>query len=124
MKTYPNKNFSQICSILMQVAEGIAAACGYNLVVSDMIYSLSSLGGERHCWRRGDKRPFYIAIREQGTESGYKEECIERCKGLCYPLVIAKVEMDEVCDYNMTIMFTHNWMNGDNNYLEGEFDSL
>jgi hypothetical protein len=124
MKTYKQINFSQISEILMQAAIGVSAVCGYRCVCSDMIYSLSSLGGERHLWKSGDKRPFYIAIREQGTESGYKEDCIERCKMLGYPLVIAKIEADKACDYNMTIMFTHGWMSGDNNSMEQEFNSL
>lgn len=124
MRTYNQIHFSQISEILMQAALGVSAVCGYRCVCSDMIYSLSSLGGERHLWKSGDNKPFYIAIREMGTESGYKEECIERCKGLGYPLIIAKIEADKVCDYNMTIMLTHNWMSGDNNYMEQEFNSL
>ena len=39
-------------------------------------------------------------------------------------LIIAKIETDRVCDYNMTIMFTHGWMDRDNNYMEQEFNSL
>ena len=124
MKTYNQIHFSQISEILMQAALGVSAVCGYRCVYSDMIYSLSSLGGERCLWKSGDKRPFFIAIREQGTESGYKEDCIERCKCLGYPLVIAKIEKDKVCDYNMTIMLTHNWMSGDTDYMKMEFDSL
>ena len=124
MRTYKQIHFSQISEILMQAALGVSAVCGYKCVCSDMIYSLSSLGGERHLWRSGDKRPFYIAIREQGTESGYKEDCIERCKCLGYPLIIAKIEADKVCDYNMTIMLTHNWMSGDTDYMKMEFESL
>lgn len=120
MKTYPNKNFSQICSILMQVAEGIAAACGHNLVVSDMVHTLSDLSEKM--WK--NEVPYYIGIRHQGVEGGTKEHCLDRCKGLGYPLIIVKLEKDFFYDFNMTIMFTHNWMNGDNNYMEGEFDSL
>ena len=121
MKTYNQINFSKISEILMQAAMGVNAVCGYRLVVSDMIHSLehlhdNSLGGL--------DEPFYIAIREMGTESGFKEECIERCKGLGYPLIIAKVEEDKVYDFNMTIIFTHGWMDRDNNYMEQEFNSL
>ena len=121
MKTYNQIHFSQISEILMQAALGVSAVCGYRLVTSDMIHSLSDLHDKS--WT-GIKEPYYIAIREIGTESGYKENCIERCKGLGYPLVIAKIEADKVCDYNMTIMFTHGWMDRDNNYMEQEFNSL
>ena len=120
MKIYNQIHFSQISEILMQAALGVSAVCGYRCVCSDMICSLSSLGGRKS----GDKRPFYIAIREQGTESGYKEYCIERCKILGYPLIVAKIETDKVCDYNMTIMFTHSRKDRDNNYMEQEFNSL
>ena len=122
MKTYNKIHFSQISEILMQAALGVSAVCGYKYVTSDMVYSLNELSSKMHIW--SSNIPFYIAIREQGTESGYKEECIERCKGLGCPLIIAKIEKDKVCDYNMTIMFTHGWMDRDNDYMEQEFNSL
>lgn len=122
MKTYNQIHFSQISEILTQAALGVSAVCGFKYVTSDMVYSLSELSGKMHSW--SSSLPFYIAIREQGTESGNKEQCIERCNMLGYPLIIAKIEKDNACDYNMTIMFTHNWMNGDNNYMEQEFNSL
>lgn len=122
MKTYKQIHFSQISEILMQAALGVSAVCGYKYVISDMVYSLHEIRGKMNIW--SSDIPLYIAIREQGTESGYKEECLERCKNLGYPLIIAKIEADKVCDYNMTIMFTHNWMSGDNNYMEQEFNSL
>ena len=121
MKTYNQIHFSQISEILMQAALGVCAVCGCRLITSDMINSLSDL--QDKSWN-SIKEPYYIAIREMGTESGFKEHCIERCKILGYPIVIAKIEEDKVCDYNMTIMFTHNWMSGDNNYMEQEFKSL
>lgn len=118
MKTYNQIHCNQICEILMQAAMGVSAVCGYKYTISDMVYSLNELA---HKTRKGT---YYIAIRELGTESGYKEECIERCKGLGYPLVIAKIEKDKVCDYNMKIMFTHGWLDRDKNYMEQEFNSL
>ena len=105
----------------MQAAIGVSAVCGYKLVVSDMVYSLEELGKLVHSL---NPETFYIAIREMGTESGNMEHCLERCKCLGYPIVIAKVEKDSLTDYNMTVMFTHNWMSGDNNYMEQEFSSL
>ena len=122
MKTYNQIHFSQISEILMQAALGVSAVCGFKYVTSDMVYSLNELGGKMHIW--SSDIPFYIAIREQGTESGYKEHCIERCKMLGYPLIIAKIEKDKVCDYNMTIMFTHGLIDRDNDYMEQEFNSL
>ena len=122
MKTYNQIHFSQISEILMQAALGVSAVCGFKYVTSDMVYSLKDFADKMHSSQMNE--PYYIAIREQGTESGYKEHCIERCKGLGYPLVIAKIEADKVCDYNMTIMFTHGWMDRDNNYMEQEFNSL
>ena len=121
MKTYNQIHFSQISEILMQAALGVSAVCGYRLVTSDMVHSLSDLHDKS--WG-GLKEPFYIAIREMGTESGNKEHCLDRCKGLGYPLIIAKIEVDKVIDFNMTIMFTHGWMDRDNNYMEQEFNSL
>lgn len=122
MKYYYQINFSQISEILMQAALGVSAVCGYRYTTSDMVYSLNDFASNMHSSQMNE--PYYIAIREQGTESGFKEHCIERCKGLGYPIIIAKIEKDKVCDYNMTIMFTHGWMDRDNNYMEMEFNSL
>ena len=121
MKTYNQIHFSQISEILMQAALGVSAVCGYRLVTSDMIHSLSDFHDKS--WV-GLKEPYYIAIREMGTESGNKEHCIDRCKGLGYPIVIAKIEEDKVFDLTLTIMYTHGWMDRDNNYMEQEFNSL
>lgn len=121
MRTYNKINFSQISEILMQASLGVSAVCGYRVVTSDIIHSLSDLLNKS--WT-GLKEPYYIAIREMGTESGFKEHCIDRCKSLGYPLIIAKIETDRVCDYNMTIMFTHGWEDRDNNYMEQKFNLL
>ena len=120
MKTYNQIHFSQISEILMQAALGVSAVCGYKYTISDMVYSLNHLNENMHSY----KEPFFIAIREQGTESGNKEHCLDRCKGLGYPLVIAKIDKGTPFDWDLTLMFTHNWMNGDNNYMEQEFNSL
>ncbi len=120
MRTYNQLHFSQISEILMQAALGVSAVCGFKYVTSDMVYSLNDLNKNMHSY----KEPFFIAIREQGTESGHKEYCIERCKMLGYPLIIAKIEKDNVCDYNMKIMFTRGWRNRDDKYMEQEFNSL
>ncbi len=121
MKTYKQIHCNQICEILMQAAMGVSAVCGYKYTISDLVYSLSALA------TKISKGTYYVAIREQGTESGYKEECIATCKSLGYPLIIAKIEHDKTCDYNkfnMTIMFTHGWFDRDGDYMEQEFNSL
>lgn len=118
MRTYNQIHCNQICEILMQAAMGVSAVCGYKYTISDLVYSLNELA---HKTRKGT---YYIAIREQGTESGSKEHCIEQCKILGYPLIIAKVEADKVCDYNLTITFTHGWKDSNINYMEQEFNSL
>ena len=120
MKTYRYKCFSQICESLMQIAQGVAVATS-DLVVSDMVHSLSDFHKEFY-FNQNDSA-YYFAIREMGVESGLKKHCIERCKGLGYPLVIAKVEKDHF-EFTLTIMLTHNWMSGDNNYMEQEFNSI
>ena len=122
MRTYNQINFSQISEILMQAAMGASAVFGFRYITSDMVYSLNDFASKMHSSQTNE--PYYIAIREQGTESGFKEHCIERCKGLGYPIIIAKIEADNMFDYNMTIMFTHGWMDRDDNYMEQEFNSL
>ena len=106
----------------MHAALGVSAVCGFKYVTSDMVCSLNELSGKMHIW--SPNTPFYIAIREQGTESGSKDVCLERCKMLGYPIIIAKIEKDKTCDYNMTIMFTHGGIDRDDKYMEQEFNSL
>lgn len=118
MKTYKQIHCTQICEILMQAAMGVSAVCDCKYIISDSVNSLSELADKI------SKGTYYVAIREQGTESGYKEECISACKSLGYPLIIAKIEKDEVRYYNMTIMFTHGWFDRDGDYMEQEFNSL
>ena len=120
MKTYFQIHFSEISEILMKAAIGVEAVCGHKYVTTDMIYSLNSLREYMYKF----KEPYYIAIREQGAECGLKEACIDRCSGLGYPIVIAKIEKDKTWNYNMTIIFTHGWINNDNNYMKQEFNSL
>ena len=120
MKTYSKINFSEVSSILMQVAQGISYTTGCKLIVSDMVYSLNELS---RFYNYGNNEPFYIAIRETGTEGGCRDYCISRCEGLGYPLVIAKITPLKF-DFDMTVMLTHNWMSGDNNSMKQEFDSL
>lgn len=121
MKTYNQIHFNEVSCILTQIANGFAAATGHKFIVSDMIYSLADLSDRN---LKGElKEPFYIAVREMGTESGNKAHCLERCKGLGYPLVIAKIENNKVCDYNMTIrLSTHT--DGDWTDMEMEFDEI
>ena len=104
----------------MQAAQGVAAVSGQKYIISDMVYALGGMMDDIVAYRE----PYYVAIREQGTEGGTKEFCLYRCQNLGYPLVIAKIEVEKVCGYNMAIMFTHNWISGDKNYMEQEFNSL
>ena len=120
MKTYNQIHFSQISEILMQAALGVSAVCGFKYVTSDMVYSLNHLNENMHSY----KEPFFITIREQGTESGNKEYCLGRCKALGYPIIIARIDKNKTFDYDMKIMLTHYWFNGDNNHMEREFNSL
>jgi len=118
MKTYNDIPFHRISEMLTQAALGVAAVCDCKFTIPDMVCSLSDFSKEA-C--HGLKEPYYIAIREMGTESGNKEHCLARCKGLGYPIIIAKIEYREVCNYNMTIMFTQN---RDFSKMEQEFNSL
>lgn len=119
MRTFKNIPHMELISRLTMAAQGIAAISGYKYVVSDIVIELNKI-----LPRLSVAEPFYIAIREQGTEGGTMEECIERCQCLGYPIVIAKVESDKVCDFNLTMTFTK-WHNSANlNCLKKEFKLL
>lgn len=121
MRTMFEQTFPAMSMTLMQVAEGIAIVSGHNYVVSDMVHTLSALHDYVHSVDH-EGAPYYIAIREQGVESGDKKHCLERCKGLGYPIVIFKIE-EELIDYKMTIrLSTHT--DGDWTDMEMEFDAI
>jgi len=42
--------------------------------------------------------PFFFAIRKQGSESGTRQHCRERCKVLGHPVYVLKVEREERAD--------------------------
>ena len=118
--TYKQTHLNELTSILINAAQGVSSVTGSKFPVSDMVYSVGEL---RKVINNADV-PFYIAIRMQGTECGNKKHCIERCSVLGYPLVIAKIESDKVCDYNMTINFTQAWASADIDRMKVEFDSI
>lgn len=120
MKTYYQIQFYQIASILTLAAQGVSSVTGFKNTVSDMIYALHDLSDTMHSW--STRTPYYIAIRKQGTENGNKETCVDRCKILGYPIVIAKIEADRICGFNMTIKFACHCT--DINLIEKEFNSL
>lgn len=120
--TFREIDFPKISEIIMQAALGVAAVTGRRLVISDLAHSLPDFYDK--VWKNnGLKEPYYFAIREMGTESGALAVCLDRCKTLGYPIVIAKVESEKVCDFKMTITFTSH---PDGNYdeMEKEFYAL
>ena len=117
MNTYSQIHGTRINEILVQAAMGVSAVTGYKYPLSDMVLSLSDFSTKLPDY------PYYIAIREMGTESGCKDYCLERCQTLGYPIIIAKIERNKSIDYDMTIMFTSD-PRGDNLSMRMEFDSL
>ena len=120
MRTYAEQNFPAMSAILMQVAQGIAAVSGCKYVISDMVHTLHDLSTKLHKM----EQPYYIGIREQGVEGGTKEYCLDRCQGLGYPMVIAKVDKGTPFDWDLTISFTQEWASGEIGHLPQELNSL
>lgn len=121
MRIYSEQTFPAMSIILMQAAEGMAAISGHKYVVSDMVQTLSELN--EHIMSEDSETPFYIAIREQGVEGGDKKYCLERCKGLGYPVVIFKVEEDSPVDFKMSVRLSTQTY-GNRLAMEQEFDSI
>jgi hypothetical protein len=119
-KTYKQITLNRAVGILTQAALGMNAMMINNCIIYDAAITLNSL----ICNAINQNSPCYIAFREHGMEGGNKDECLERCKVLGYPLVIAKLEPDNVFDYDLTFMFTRKWMDGDVNDMQQEFNSL
>lgn len=122
MRVYTEQTFSSLCDILMRAAQGVAVVCGSSLVVSDMVHTLTDL--QEKMWDSPLSFPYYIGIRRVGTEGGTKEHCLDRCQGLGYPIVLCKIEQDQLVNWSLKITFTKGWANGDNNDMEQEFNSL
>lgn len=100
-----NIELAKIFNILMSAAHGVATVAQSNTPVSDMVFTLTDLNH----WAVGGREPFFVAIREHGTENGSKAHCIERCKHLGSPVIIARIEPNKVRELNMVI--TYNFAN-------------
>ena len=95
MKTteFKNQSFAEITRKCNAIADACAVINDCNLIMSDMVYSLVEL--RKALDYPSSRLPFYIAVREQGVESGTKDHVIERCKSLGNPIYVMKVEQDE-----------------------------
>ena len=122
MRKYEGLDAGKVVSILMNVAQGIAAVSGCSLVVSDLAIDLGTM--RLSFAKAGNKKEYYFAFREMGVESGTKKKVYECCKHLGYPIVIAKVEQKEICmtDYDLTLCFSESFTG--NALLESFQDKL
>ena len=109
MKTYKGISSCKATSILMNVAQGIAAVSGHDIVISDLVIDLTNMRMYFHKNARNEVE-YYIALREMGSVSHEnREKCFEKAKDCGYPVVIAKIVRHKaVVDdyYDLTLMFT------------------
>jgi hypothetical protein len=102
---YNQVHFTKISEVLMSAALGVSSVSQSQYIVSDMVHTLSDF---HENMVMGDmKEPYYIAIRISGVESGTYAHVVECCNHLGEPVIIAKIEHDKVCDFNMSVKFSH-----------------
>lgn len=128
MHNYKGISACKATRILMNVAQGIAAVSGHDVVISDMVTDLTNMW--KHFYNNAQKdAEYYFALREMGSVSHEnREECFKKAKDCGYPVVIAKVVRHKACVddyYDLTLMFTT--FNGNfriEKELENDFNSL
>ena len=115
---YNDISFSRLSDILTRAAMGVGAVSNCLCPTSDLVYTLMDLRMRTPM----DDEPYFVAIRETGTEGGFRDYCLDRCRHLGYPVILAKIEGNEhTNDYNVEIKFCHAlW--GDLPDLEREFE--
>lgn len=128
MHTYKGISACKATRILMNVAQGIAAVSGHDVVISDLVIDLTNMRKYFYNNARKDAE-YYFTLREIGTISHEnREECFKKAKDCSYPVVIAKVVRHKACVddyYDLTLMFTT--FNGNfriEKELENDFNSL
>jgi hypothetical protein len=82
---------AEVIEKCQKLADLMADFYGCHLIASDMVLSCQEFAGVCELLTVA---PFYFAIRKQGTESGTREYCRERCRVLGRPVYVLKVESE------------------------------
>ena len=98
--TYHHTNANRIALVCSTIAEAVGVTFGSTFPASDMRIDLESFtkwaNGFQGCEYIDPAAPFFFAVRKQGSESGTREHCKERCAVLGRPVYVIKVEREEL----------------------------
>lgn len=90
---------ARVAHICQTIAEAVGVCYGSTLPAFDMVISLQQFDEWQTAITPNDEMnpaaPFFFAVRKQGTESGTREHCKERCSILGAPVYVIKVEREE-----------------------------
>jgi len=91
---------AEVVEKCQKLADLMADFYGCHLIASDMVLSCQEFA---ECMKEEDTpAPFYFAIRKQGTESGTRSHCRERCRVLGRPVYVLKVEREAADLFTLT----------------------
>ena len=99
LTAYHHTTAARVAHICQTIAESVGVCYGSTLPAFDMAISLQQFGEWQTATTPDDEMnpaaPFFFAVRKQGTESGTREHCKERCRILGAPVYVIKVEREE-----------------------------
>lgn len=105
---YHHTTAERVATIARTIAGAVGACFGSSLPLSDMAIDVYRF--KKWCEGRkvdGDgidtAAPFWFAVRKQGSESGSRENCKNRCKMLGAPLYVLKVEREACGLYSLSV---------------------
>ena len=96
---YHHATAASVAHICRTIAEAVGICYASTFPASDMELSLDDFAKWQTATEPDDTMnpaaPFFFAVRKQGSESGTREHCKERCSILGAPVYVIKVEREE-----------------------------
>ena len=85
-----NVTAARVAYISSIIADAAGIVSGSILPQSDMKISIEQF----YDWQKHDDEPFFMAVRDHGTEAGTRQHCRERCKKLGAPVYVIAIKRE------------------------------
>lgn len=101
--TYKSQTRAEVLCKCMALARAFALLHNSELIRSDMVLELKAFRDIVHHNRGTLGKPYFLAIRKQGTEGGSLPYVMQQCKELGAPVAVLKIEDEEGGTFTLTI---------------------
>lgn len=97
---YHHTTAARVAQVCKTIAEAVGVFSGSQYPAADMVQDLNRFAKWEISAEANEEvnpaAPFWFAVRKQGSESGTREHCKERCAVLGRPVYVIKVEREEL----------------------------